>query len=194
MTRKVWSRLSRRRQYESEWIRAILQYIDPLALCMSITDEIHIERASMSDAEEILEVQKAAFLGQARIYDNYQLPPLIQAIESLKHEFTGKTFLKAVLHDQIIASVKFRQCGDEVHIGRLIVAPAYQNQGVGAYLMRHLEDLFQQGESFHLFTGEKSSRNIHLYTMLGYQQVKTEITSEGFALIHMEKGRETASG
>jgi len=168
-------------------------YLGLKALCMSIIDEIHIERASHVDAEEILEVQRAAFLGQARIYDNFQLPPLVQTLESIKGEFSSQTFLKAIHHDQIIASVKFRQCGDEVHIGRLIVAPSYQDQGVGAYLMRHLEDLFQQGESFHLFTGEKSSRNIHLYTMLGYQQVKTEITSEGFALIHMEKCRETAS-
>ena len=98
-----------------------------------------------------------------------------------------------MLHDQIIASVKFRQCGSEVHIGRLIVTPAYQNQGVGAYLMRRLEDLFQNGESFHLYTGEKSSRNIHLYMKLGYQQVKIEITSEDFALIHMEKRDATAS-
>ncbi len=68
---------------------------------MSIIDEIHIERASHVDAEEILEVQRAAFLGQARIYDNFQLPPLVQTLESIKGEFSSQTFLKAIHHNGI---------------------------------------------------------------------------------------------
>jgi len=58
--------------------RTTLSYFDSLVLCMSNPDEIYIERASISDAKEILEVQKSAFAGQVRIYDNFQLPPLVQ--------------------------------------------------------------------------------------------------------------------
>lgn len=151
------------------------------------TNEIQIEGASIHDAEEILELQKAAFLGQAQIYNNFRLPPLVQTIESIKLEFSSKTFLKAILGNQIIASVKFKSSGDVVHIDRLIVHPAFQNQGVGTYLMRSLEDSFPNGVVFQLFTGEKSSRNVHLYTKLGFQVIRKETTDQGIVLVHMEK-------
>ncbi|MEN6373756.1 MAG: GNAT family N-acetyltransferase [Smithella sp.] len=151
------------------------------------TNEIQIENASIHDAEEILELQKAAFLGQAQIYNNFRLPPLVQTIESIKDEFASKTFLKATFSNQIIASVKFRSSGNVVHIDRLIVYPTFQNQGVGTYLMRTLEDRFPSSVVFQLFTGEKSSRNVHLYTKLGFQLVRKEITDQGIVLVHMEK-------
>ena len=158
-----------------------------LVLKMFNTKEIPIKNASIHDAEEILELQKAAFLGQAQIYNNFCLPPLVQTIESIKQEFASKTFLKAMSNNQIIASVKFQQSGDIVNIDRLIVHPTFQNKGVGTYLMRTLEDKFPSGATFHLFTGEKSVRNVHLYTKLGYQVVKKETTDQGIVLVHMEK-------
>lgn len=92
-----------------------------------------------------------------------------------------------MFNNQIIASVKFQQNGNSVHIDRLIVHPTFQNQGVGTYLMEMLENRFPDGAIFHLFTGEKSNRNIHLYTNLGYQVVKKETTNQGIVLVHMEK-------
>jgi len=52
--------------------------------------QITIEKASIDDAEEILEIQKDAFLGQAMIYNNFNLPPLSQSIASIREEFNGK--------------------------------------------------------------------------------------------------------
>lgn len=52
-------------------------------------DTIQIEIASIKDASEILAIQKAAFLGQARIYNNFQLPPLTQNLESIENEFSS---------------------------------------------------------------------------------------------------------
>lgn len=154
---------------------------------MIITDEIQIEGASIHDAEEILELQKAAFLGQAQIYNDFCLPPLVQTIESIKQEFASKTFLKAMFNNQIIASVKFQSSDDIVHIERLVVYPMFQNKGVGTFLMRTLEDKFSSGVTFQLFTGEKSNRNVHLYTKLGYRKVRKETTDQGIVLVHMEK-------
>lgn len=146
-----------------------------------------IEQASISDADEILELQKAAFLGQARIYNNVHLPPLVQTFESLVHDFTGMTFLKAVLNSQIIGSVRFLKTGNCVNVCRLIVHPDFQNKGAGTFLMKSLENLFPVGTEFHLFTGDKSSRNIHLYTKLGYHVTRKEATDLGIVHIHMAK-------
>ena len=131
-----------------------------LVLKMIEFHKMRIETASVQDAEEILDLQKKSFLAQAHIYDNYSLPPLVQTIDSMRQELARKSFLKAVFNNQLIASVKFQQMGNLVHIERLIVHPAFQNQGVGTYLMRMLEDKFHCGVTFQLLTGEKSKRNV----------------------------------
>lgn len=147
---------------------------------------MRIENATIHDAEEILALQKEAFLEQARIYGNIPLPALAQSIESIKQEFAGRTFLKAVFDNRIIASVRYDQRDNLVNIHRLIVKPSFQNQGIGTYLMKAVEDRFPHGAIFHLFTGDKSTRNIHLYTKLGYTVIYKE-NIQDLVLIHMEK-------
>jgi len=54
--------------------------------------DFRIEIASKDDAAKILAIQKAAFLGQAKIYNNYELPPLTESLESIEKEFDNKVF------------------------------------------------------------------------------------------------------
>ncbi|WP_319587959.1 hypothetical protein [uncultured Desulfobulbus sp.] len=64
--------------------------------------QITIKKASIEDAEEILKIQKDAFLGQAKIYNNFNLPPLRQSLESIREEFNIKIFLKALFNGEIV--------------------------------------------------------------------------------------------
>ncbi len=59
-----------------------------------VKKSIRIERASVEDASAILKIQKEAFRGQAKIYNNKKLPPIIQSLKSIEHEFNDKIFLK----------------------------------------------------------------------------------------------------
>jgi ribosomal protein S18 acetylase RimI-like enzyme len=150
-------------------------------------DKIHIGIASIDDADKILKIQKAAFLGQARIYNNYQLPPLTQCLESIRSEFNEKTFLKVVLKDQIIASARFNVTEGHVTIDRVVVEPTYQNKGIGTTLLREIESRIPNAEAFYLFTGNKSERNIYLYEKMGYKAIKTQVTEQGVELLFMGK-------
>jgi len=152
-----------------------------------IIDHIQVEIASIEDANKILEIQKAAFLDQARIYDHDQLPPLTQNLESIKNEFNGKTFLKVLLEDQIIASVRFNVSEGCVTIDRIVVDPKYQNRGVGSKLLKEIESRIPNAAAFRLFTGSKSERNLHLYGKMGYKVIKNQVTDQGIELLFMEK-------
>lgn len=149
--------------------------------------KIQIEIASKDDAIRILEIQKAAFQGQAEIYNNYELPPLIQSLGSIENEFHDKTFLKALLTGQIIGAVRFKVCEGLVTIERMVVKPEHQNKGVGSALLKKIESLVPNATAFQLFTGNKSARNIHLYQKIGYQEISRETTEQGIELLHMEK-------
>ena len=148
---------------------------------------LKIEEAEFFDAGEILDLQKIAYLDEARLYCDYDIPPLVQTLEQIRADFQTHDYLKAVLDDRIIGSVRGIQIGDTCSIGRLIVHPEYQNRGIGTLLMSSIEAKFQAAERFELFTGHRSQKNLHLYGKLGYRVSRTEALSSKVTLVFMEK-------
>ena len=146
-----------------------------------------IERATISDVQEILTLQKLAYQSEAEIYNDYNISPLIQTLEEMKDEFKDKYFLKAVVNGKIIGSVRAFVKEETCYIGRLIVHPDFQNQGTGTKLMDKIESLFSNVKRFELFTGHKSKPNIYLYQKLGYRIFRTEKITENLELVYLEK-------
>ncbi len=72
-------------------------------------------------------------------------------------------------------------------IGRLFVHPDFQNRGIGSQLVRTIEKSFPHADRFELFTGDKSEKNISLYTKLGYREFRREQVSPRLALVYMGK-------
>ena len=150
-------------------------------------NNIEVKIASKNDAFEILEIQKQAYQGQAEIYNNYELPPLTQSLESVENEFKEQTFLKVLFHDKIIGLVRFKISNGHVAINRMAVKPEFQNQGIGTTLLREIESRVPEAISLQLFTGNKSTRNIYLYEKNGYKIIGKQITDQGIELLHYEK-------
>lgn len=146
-----------------------------------------IEQAKIEDAEEILKLQKLAYLSEAEIYDDYTIPPLTQTLEEIRDDFKRQFFLKATVDEQIIGSVRARLEDETCFIGRLIVHPRYQNRGIGTKLMHEIEGRFGEAKRFELFTGHRSERNLHLYKKLGYRFFRAEPITENLKLVYLEK-------
>lgn len=139
------------------------------------TDAVAIERATLSDAGEILALQKLAFLTEAELYGD-GIQPLHQTMEEIRAEFDDMLFLKAHFHDgRIVGSVRARMLEDgSCWIGKLIVHPDFRRRGIGAELMRRIEACFPSATRFELFTGARSEGNISLYKGLGYREFKRD--------------------
>lgn len=73
------------------------------------------------------------------------------------------------------------------YIGRLIVHPDFQNQGIGTKLMKEIENKFSYCKKFELITGHKSEKNIKLYEKLNYNIYKMEKLTENLNLVYLEK-------
>lgn len=156
---------------------------------MSLVD---IKKASIDDLEEILHLQKQAYLSEAELYNDYYIEPLTQTIEDIKRDFSKHVFLKAVINDDtkttiIVGSVRAYQQNDTAFIGRLAVDPNYQNKGIGSELMISIEGLFESATRFELFTGHKSIKNIYLYQKLGYREFKRDFINDSLTMIYLEK-------
>jgi GNAT superfamily N-acetyltransferase len=151
---------------------------------------VHILRAHPADAEEILALQRLAYEVEARLYNDWQLPPMTQALDDLLVEFEEMTILKACLDDgTIIGSVRGRQTGDSCYVGRIMVHPDHRRRGLAARLMLELEGYFPDVTRFHLFTGSKSAGNLQLYLGLGYVVGGEQVYSPQVSIILLEKVR-----
>jgi ribosomal protein S18 acetylase RimI-like enzyme len=146
-----------------------------------------IGRAQLSDATEILALQKLAYQSEAAIYDDYGIPPLTQTLPEMEADLGRQVVLKAVREGRIVGSVRAYQKGDTCYISRLIVHPEHQNQGLGTRLVEAIEAAFEDAGRFELFTGHKSERNLYLYRKLGYEISRREQVSDDLELVYLEK-------
>ena len=155
-----------------------------------------VEQAAVQDAAEILALQKLAYQSEAELYDDYTIPPLTQTLDEIEAAFDWQLFLKATVEGRIIGSVRAHAKEGTCYIGRLIVHPDCQNQGIGTGLMREIENRFEQAKRYELFTGDRSERNLYLYSKLGYKPFRQETLTNRVVLVFMEKpgrGCETIS-
>lgn len=149
--------------------------------------EITILQAEMNDAADILALQKLAYQSEAELYQDNQIQPLTETIDELRVSFQDKLFLKAIINTRLIGSVRAYEQQGTCYIGKLIVHPEYQNQGIGRKLIAEIESRFGSVQRYELFTGHKSQRNIYLYQKLGYQIFNREKVSDNLELVYMEK-------
>lgn len=68
--------------------------------------ELQVERAGMADAGELLTLQRAAYVTEARLYGDPELPPLTQSLADLRDELRSAVALKAVVRHRIVGAVR----------------------------------------------------------------------------------------
>lgn len=150
-------------------------------------DNIFIEKASSENAEEILKLQKIAYISEAELIDDFTIPPLQQTIDEIVSEFDDQIFLKVETDNKIIGSVRVYLEDKTSFIGKLIVHPNFQNKGIGTKLLHEAEKLFPNAKRFELFTGQKSLKNIFIYEKHGYNQFREIEISDKLTLVFLEK-------
>lgn len=161
-----------------------------LPMSKPVVPPYRVERASEAAAAAILGLQKRAYESEARLYDDWSLPPLTQTLESLRAEFTHCMVFQAIDGGSLLGSVRAREIDGTCHVGRLIVEPAHQGRGIGTRLLREVEAAFPRARRFELFTGSRSEANIRLYERLGYTRFREQTLSPAVTLVYLEKPRE----
>ena len=145
-----------------------------------------IAKAERHDLPEILALQKLAYQSEAELVGDYSIPPLTQTLDGITDDFNSGIILKAVDNGGIVGSVRMRFAENTLYIGRLIVSPPRQNQGIGTALLSAAEKLYPNAR-FELFTSDKSEKNLALYIKNGYKEFKREPLNENVNIVFLEK-------
>lgn len=146
-----------------------------------------ILRAEKGDLRKILDLQYIAYQSEARLFKNQDIPPLKQTLADVEKEYQKGIVLKALDDDKtIIGSVRAFCDNGTVYIGKLMVHPSKQGQGIGTKLLIEMEKQYPK-QRYELFTSTKSEKNIVLYQKLGYKIFDEKQATEELRFVYMEK-------
>jgi len=101
--------------------------------------EITIRHATSEDIIKLLEIQKIAFTVQAKLYDAYDIPPMIETAEEINLSSTDLIVLVALIDGEIAGSIRVVFKGNDAEIKRLSVAEKFQKKGIGTKLLKEAE-------------------------------------------------------
>jgi tRNA (guanine37-N1)-methyltransferase len=155
-----------------------------------------ITLAQPADAGEVLTLQRAAFLTEARLNGTLELPPLTETLAELTASIESDTILVARLRGRLVAAVRgTAEPGHRWCIGRLVVAPDLQGQGIGGLMMDLIEDLAPPGTAaFQLLIGAGSMINHGFYRRRGYVDIERTLNPDGVPIVIMERPVLAAGG
>lgn len=146
-----------------------------------------IEPATRNDVPELLELQYKAFAPVAQKLQFAAIPQMTATIDDAYAHFDSHTTLKMVSDDgRIVGSVSGKMDGGSLYIGRLMVSPDCQRQGIGRKLLHHLESMFPCTREW-LCSYRDDDVTCGFYSSEGFRKYDDYLVCEGLWAIHMEK-------
>src|SRR5690606_41559232 len=101
-----------------------------------VAPEVDIRRVEVEHAGELLTLRRAAFVSEAQITGDPNIPPLTQTLEELVEDLEREDVitLGAWAGQRLVGSVRLLLEGEKATLGRHAVAPAGQGLGLGTQL------------------------------------------------------------
>lgn len=144
---------------------------------MTVEDVDKVMRLGVDDVGEVLTLQRAAYVTEARLHRDLELPALTQTAGELAAELADPTVVALGIRQgaRLVASMRIRLRGSVAEISRLTVVPDLQGRGLGSRLLRAVDATLPDGiHRVELFTGENSTANIRLYERMGYSEFRRQ--------------------
>jgi GNAT superfamily N-acetyltransferase len=153
--------------------------------------EIRFSRATTADAGEIMTVQRAAFVQEAQLYRDPEVPPLVESLDDIRRAITTATVIVGRMGHRLVAAGRVTVRDRVGHIGRLAVAPDLHGRGIGRALLAAVEaSCAPEVDGWALFTGAMTQGNLHLYHSAGYVDSHTQHVRGDLTFVHMRKPME----
>ena len=133
-----------------------------------------IAPADPADAAVIHAIKMRAFAEEGRLSETMEIPPLMEEVSAVESDIRTHTVLTARDGDPIIGSARGIATGAVCTIRAVCVEPSHHGRGIGAALLRAIEEAHPGVERFELTTNTLVPGNVAFYERRGYRV--TELT------------------
>ncbi|MBS4211504.1 GNAT family N-acetyltransferase [Neobacillus rhizophilus] len=146
-----------------------------------------IDMKNLSLANDLYNLQRSAYLVEARIVGFDDIPPLKESFEEFL--ISGESFLGFFEMGELTGAVSFETEGKELTICRMVVDPKHFRKGIAEKLLNAVEDIDQNIQVFKVSTGKDNQPAKNLYQKNGFKLVEDMEAAPGFFISHFEKTR-----
>jgi tRNA (guanine37-N1)-methyltransferase len=148
--------------------------------------DLDLRSAVPADAGELLTLQLACWVEEARANPGVDIPPLRETLEDVSAWLREWTTLVVRASGRLVGAVRGRLVGDTWDVGRLMVAPDLRGRGLGRELLSRVEAAAPpDARRLSLFTGEGSAANLRMYQRAGYRRDPVQPSETG--VVHLSK-------
>ena len=143
--------------------------------------DLRIDVVGDEHAGELLTVRRAAFVSEAQLYGDPNIPPLTQTLDELREDLRrdGVVTLGAWQGHRLVGSIRVEIDGTKATLGRLAVVPDLQSRGIGTQLLLAVpQHLPETTSEVWVFTGKDSLHNIAMYAKHGYEHEYEETAGD----------------
>ncbi len=135
-------------------------------------DDIDLRLAELGDAGELLTLQRACWLSEQQDNPGIDIPALGESLADVRAWLGEWTVLVARRGGRLVAAARGRLGESGMwEVGRLMVPPDLQGQGLGRWILERIEAAApDQATGFDLFTGVGSANNLRMYKRAGYRR------------------------
>ncbi|KRF07526.1 transposase [Nocardioides sp. Soil777] len=137
----------------------------------SVPGDEDVRPAVPADAGELYTLQRACWLQELEANPGVVIPALTESLDDVRAGLEAHHTWVVRRAGRLVGSVRARltsRAGWD--IGRLMVAPDLQGQGIGRFLLEHAEAAAPpDASSYLLFTGARSAGNLRMYKKAGYR-------------------------
>jgi tRNA (guanine37-N1)-methyltransferase len=148
--------------------------------------DLDLRSAVPADAGELLTLQLACWVEEARANPGVDIPPLRETLEDVSAWLREWTTLVVRASGRLVGAVRGRLVGDTWDVGRLMVAPDLRGRGLGHELLSRAEAAAHpDARRLLLFTGVGSAANLRMYQRAGYRRDPVQPSETG--VVHLSK-------
>ncbi|WP_295657228.1 tRNA (guanosine(37)-N1)-methyltransferase TrmD [uncultured Nocardioides sp.] len=129
-----------------------------------------LRHAVPADVGELYTLQLCCWVQEQHANPGVRIPALHESLEDMRRSLEEWTWLVLRRGGRLVAAARGRIEDDTWDVGRLMVAPDLQGQGLGRFMLAEIESVAPPAvTAYTLFTGAQSLDNIRMYKRAGYR-------------------------
>lgn len=141
----------------------------------------------VNTAEQVVQLQKAAYNIEAQLIHFYDIPPLMEKVSEL--QACGEIFYGYFLNNTLEGIISYKVIEGTLDIHRVAVHPEYFKRGIAGSLLQFVEEHNSGIKRFIVCTGKENLPAVNLYLKNNYHLVKDIEIAKKVYLTELEKLR-----